>query len=109
MHVRAAQSGTTHLAPRATWDWHEQAACSGEGTDLFFAPDGETPTEKDKREELAKDICNTCPMRIFCRDDALYRKDLEGIRGGLTPDELKAERRRRVRSGRIPNVPGSAA
>ncbi|MGP3979398.1 WhiB family transcriptional regulator [Streptomyces sp. 8N114] len=56
------------------------AACKDTSTDLFFS---------DGREEIvvAKEICNSCPVRIRCLDRALANGERFGIFGGLTPDE----------------------
>ncbi|MBB4931798.1 WhiB family redox-sensing transcriptional regulator [Lipingzhangella halophila] len=82
---------------RPDWTWQDDAQCRGEDLTLFFGPDGERQPEREARELKAKEICSQCPVRTLCRDDAIARKDLWGVRGGLAPEELTAERKRRMR------------
>ncbi|WP_309144219.1 WhiB family transcriptional regulator [Streptomyces sp. BR123] len=39
------------------------------------------------REEAAKAVCGSCPVRIPCRRHALAARIPHGVRGGLTADE----------------------
>ena len=77
-------------APRR--DWHEQAACLGSDTEVWFR-------ESDTRPAVA--ICRRCPVQVDCLLDALRtssRGDTTGIRGGTTPRVrhlLRTEIRRR--------------
>lgn len=41
--------------------------------------------------------CRTCPLIEACLDDAIDKRDDYGFRGGTTPDERAAIRRRRGR------------
>ena len=45
--------------------WVVQAACQGR-TSLFFPPYAERPQARRRREERAKAICATCPVRTRC-------------------------------------------
>jgi len=86
--------------PLVDVDFHDAAACRGEELGLFFGPpeaDDEAPAERELRVMFAKDVCERCPVRSACAEDALTRGDTHGIRGGLTPTELVRERRRRQR------------
>jgi WhiB family redox-sensing transcriptional regulator len=64
---------------------------------LFFGPDAERPAERRIRERKAKVICALCPLRAECLEYALRHPARHGIWGGLSPEELGAERRRLVR------------
>lgn len=77
-------------------NWQTQAACSTADPDLFF-PDADTPAE---RIEEAKRICDGCPVKQTCLEDAIKRGETEGICGGLT----HAERNRLVYQG-APEAP----
>ncbi|WP_308251386.1 WhiB family transcriptional regulator [Streptomonospora nanhaiensis] len=88
-----------------TASWRLDAACDGEDTNLFYAPDREKAARRDAREAKAKTICGYCPVRTQCLDDAVATNDVHGIRGGLTAEELKAERRRRMRRGDLSPAP----
>ncbi|WP_305728691.1 WhiB family transcriptional regulator [Nonomuraea pusilla] len=78
--------------------WHERGICRGEDQ-LFFAPDGERPAEKERRESLAKQLCSWCPSRNACLDHAMTRPESYGVWGGLTEAERHSERRRLQRRG----------
>lgn len=106
--TRAPEQGTTRLAAADRWDWHSDAECSGMDLGLFFAPDGERLAARTEREKQAKAVCWRCPLEQLCRDDAVARNDHWGVRGGLTPDEIQAERRRRQRKGAL-DRPGTCA
>lgn len=59
--------------------WWQKAACAKEATRVFFTP---------ALEAKALEICQDCPVRIECRDDAMG--DLEfnqGVRGGTTYEQ----------------------
>ena len=74
------------------WQW--RAACRGEDSALFFAPNHPEPKEeRAKREREAKAICAVCPVRIECLEYAVRIREPHGIWGGL--NEL--ERRRLTR------------
>lgn len=98
---RTATPGTVHTAPADRWAWTDDAGCRGESLDLFYSPDGERAAERTARETKAKAVCWRCPVEQLCRDDAVATKDTWGVRGGMTPEELTAERRRRLRKGQL--------
>jgi WhiB family redox-sensing transcriptional regulator len=75
--------------------WHAQAACSGMDTEFFF-PSGHTGRAL-AQAEAAKAVCADCPVRRRCLDYALDTGQTEGIWGGMSADERRAERRRRQR------------
>lgn len=77
--------------------WEARAACAGVDGQVFFAPDGERPPERESREAKAKAICARCPVRAQCLDYALSNSIKHGIWGGLNQDERVRERRRRAR------------
>ncbi len=77
--------------------WRAKAACSGLPTEDFF-PVGSTGTALD-RIAAAKAVCAACPVRAPCLDYALDTGQQDGIWGGLSEDERRAERRRRQRRG----------
>lgn len=61
--------------------WRHRAACIGQPIDLFFSERGQ-----QKKNQVAKAICRTCPVRIDCLDFAMSfePRELPGIYGGLT-------------------------
>src|SRR5919197_788932 len=73
--------------------WQFRAACRGDESSLFFAPNYfERKEQKDARE--AKANCARCPVRDECLEYALRIREPHGIWGGL--NEL--ERRTLLRS-----------
>jgi WhiB family redox-sensing transcriptional regulator len=66
---------------------------------LFFGPDGERPPEREIRERKAKIVCARCPLRTECLAYVLRHPVRYGVWGGLSPEELAAERRRLLRRG----------
>ena len=71
------------------WQW--RAACRGEDTGTFFPQsEAETKHERVVREERAKSICASCPVRLECLEYSLTVPELYGIWGGLTEQERRA-------------------
>ena len=76
------------------------AACAGMPLELFWPPEGGDGSTEAKayREDAAKAVCEGCPGRWDCLDEALRLHDWEdGIRGGMDGRERKAEHTRRLR------------
>ena len=70
--------------------WQFRAACRGEDSGLFFAPNYfERKDERNVRESRAKAICATCTVRRECLDYALRIREPHGIWGGLNEVERK--------------------
>jgi WhiB family transcriptional regulator, redox-sensing transcriptional regulator len=80
--------------------WLDRAACAAMAAQLFFAPDGERPQEREIREAKAKTVCALCPVRAQCLDFALANSIKYGIWGGLNKEERARERRYRARRPR---------
>lgn len=87
--------------------WHEQARCAPsarqwaldpEGARLaaeaFFPLSGETA-----RAERAKRVCDGCPVRSRCLEEALAAGHDVGIWGGLDPEQRRVLRRARADRG----------
>src|SRR5436309_3209702 len=54
------------------WGWQFEAACRGEDSSLFFAPNYfEKRDQKEGREAKAKALCARCPVREECLEYAL--------------------------------------
>lgn len=81
--------------------WRDHAACRNRGADMWFAtPENPPlgPRPKSPAEKAAIRICVTeCPAQADCLEYAITNVETIGIWGGLTPAELKTERRRRQR------------
>jgi len=70
-------------------DW-AGAACQGVDPELFFVPDAERVTDRQRREVEAKAICASCPVRAACLAYALDTGQVFGIWGGADEDERRA-------------------
>ncbi|MFJ4676919.1 WhiB family transcriptional regulator [Kitasatospora sp. NPDC088783] len=68
---------------RGSQHWRLKALCAGDPQpDDWFAP----PRIAAHRRALA--ICGSCPVRSECLDDAVACRTTEGIRGGVTGEEI---------------------
>jgi WhiB family transcriptional regulator, redox-sensing transcriptional regulator len=77
--------------------WQVKAACRGPQAAVFFPPSSfERKDEKEGRENRAKAICATCPVRKPCLDYAIRIREPHGIWGGLNEVERKQVLARRV-------------
>ena len=58
---------------------------------MFFPPPQfERKEEKLQREDRARDICASCPVRLDCLDYALQIREPHGIWGGLSEAARKS-------------------
>lgn len=83
-------------------NWRGQAACVGK-VHLFFAPIAERPQARVRREGRAAALCQMCPARTPCRDEAREHREfgywggeneLERTRAGFpVPNPVGARRR----------------
>ena len=80
----------THRLPvprTEVYDWQLDAACRTVSSDLFFSPAEERGHAGEQREEQAKAIGASCPVRTECLRHALAVAEPYGVWGGLTPQE----------------------
>ena len=80
--------------------WVDQAACVGLPSEYFFLDEREetVPRFSHHKEKLLPGIavCQGCPVLEQCREEAVMNPSLDsGIRGGMTTNERRKERRRR--------------
>lgn len=68
-------------------DWPSRAACATADPDLFF-PEPDTPAEEIAK---AKQVCDGCPVKQACLEDAIRRGERDAICGGLTAKERAAQ------------------
>src|SRR6266545_3513580 len=72
------------------WGWQFYAACRGEDSSLFFAPNYfEKRDQKEGREAKAKALCARCSVREECLEYALQVRESHGIWGGLNELERR--------------------
>ena len=77
-------------------DWRHRAACRDEDPELFF-PIGTTGPALLQVDE-AKAVCRRCDAVDECLSWALDSDQDAGVWGGLSEDERRAVRRRRIRT-----------
>jgi WhiB family redox-sensing transcriptional regulator len=83
---------------RVEMEWMDDAACQDMDQDLFYPPSGGKGLSLAKQ---AKAICQACPVVEVCREEAIRKADVYGVRGGLGPKELEKEVK--ARYGYIPS------
>lgn len=91
-----AVTGTTSYRAGSGLDWQERGACRTADRDLFFVPNGERGNSiaKNEREAAAKAVCEFCPVKATCLEEAL-KDDLQGVWGGTNDEERRAIKRER--------------
>lgn len=77
-------------------DWRHRAACRDEDPELFF-PIGTTGPALLQVDE-AKSVCGRCNAVDECLTWALSSDQDAGVWGGLSEDERREVKRRRVRT-----------
>jgi WhiB family redox-sensing transcriptional regulator len=82
-------------------DWRHGAACKDEDPELFF-PIGTTGPAVFQTEE-AKAVCRRCDVREQCLQWALETGQEFGVWGGLSEDERRTLKRRRMGRGAMRN------
>lgn len=85
------REGLVDYAYRPQDSWRALAACRGMDTDLFY-PEGRGRALR-MREDIARQICEQCPVARECRQAATEMPERYGIWGGLTEGERGWSRR----------------
>lgn len=88
------QPGRALTEGRDRMDWRHRAACRDEDPELFF-PIGTTGPSLLQVDE-AKAVCRRCDAVDECLTWALDSDQDAGVWGGLSEDERRAVKRRRV-------------
>lgn len=77
-------------AARTEEVWQLKALCRGPQAVVFFPPGHpETKEERFEREQIAKSMCDCCPVKQPCLEYALRIREPHGIWGGLNEVERK--------------------
>ena len=79
----------------AVVDWTD-AACFGQPEELFFPP---PHTARKTYASSAARFCDRCPIRVACADYAITNDIVDGLWGGLAPEERRALTQRRAAVG----------
>ena len=86
--MSVVESQSTSLFADELPRWTVDAGCKGR-TSLFFPPLAERPQARERREALARAICEDCPVLIECRDTARMNHEY-GFWGGESEEERAA-------------------
>lgn len=68
------------------WSWADRGNCQGQPEFFFNEEDDAKGLRRDK-ENMAKEICQECPVLVQCRQYAMAARELYGVWGGLTESE----------------------
>lgn len=74
-------TGTVWSLPNPRHGWALQAACRGTDPEAFVVSRSST----QNKQAIA--ICDTCPVVMDCRVDAVRTDDQSSIRGAMTPSK----------------------
>ena len=69
------------------WHWQELGLCRGADPLLFFHTQNERGSSRSRRDQLAKRVCASCPVRLECADYAIRAREPYGVWGGLSEDD----------------------
>ena len=73
-----------------TSTWQYDALCRQHSSNLFFPPATfEKKEDREKREVKAKSVCNGCPVRFECLEEAYEISEPFGVWGGMNEVERK--------------------
>ncbi len=88
----------------ADYSWRDDAICRDTDPALFF-PVGTTGNALVQIDR-AKEVCGECDVARECLDFALETTQDSGIWGGLTEEERRVIRRKRVAAARAARAAG---
>ena len=69
------------------WEWRVRARCRDEDSSLFFHPDGERGQARKRRQQMASQICASCPVKRECREHSILFQEAFGTWGGVSEDD----------------------
>ncbi|MGH3615160.1 MAG: WhiB family transcriptional regulator, partial [Pseudonocardia sp.] len=84
-------------------DFRHRAACRSVDVEVFF-PAAVRGQEHERQVSIAKAVCAGCPVRAECLEWALTHLS-DGIAGGMTEHERRAEQARRRDGRRAARLP----
>lgn len=70
-------------------NWHDKGACLGMDVEMFYVPDGLRDPKRREFQNRAIAVCNTCPVKMKCLEEAIAWQDNYAIMGGTTPEMRK--------------------
>ncbi|MEW9530744.1 WhiB family transcriptional regulator [Microbispora sp. NPDC049125] len=92
--------------------WQRHGACATAPADVQLAFHGATEGTGDPTHveiDKAQACCRRCPVAAACIEDAVMRREMKGVWGGVTPRSLRVFQRARAKALReIKNEKGAA-
>lgn len=80
----------------------DEAACIDVDPELFFIDEESSDSQELTAQALS--ICNSCPIRLKCLEEAIKKRNQIGIWGGTTTQErdklIKSYRKRLLKLGK---------
>lgn len=97
--TRIASHQRAHLVIRGRDEshWRFHGDCRFYEPELFYSRDGEPAGDRIRREQVAKSVCQGCPVRQPCLDHALRT----GVRFGLWGGNSERDR---IRLRKCPTI-----
>lgn len=80
----AVVGSTPPLRTRSTGEWREGALCATSDPEVFFPEKADTAAA-----DIAKQVCDSCPVVNECLSHALNYGERFGVWGGLTAEERR--------------------
>jgi WhiB family transcriptional regulator, redox-sensing transcriptional regulator len=70
-------------------EWRRKAGCNDVDMSRFYSPHGQHWKQTEKQaQEVVDEVCLYCPVMMECGRYAIESFQLDGIWGGMTPNEL---------------------
>lgn len=88
------------------WHWQERGLCRSADPLLFFHPQNERGSSRVRRDQSAKRVCASCPVRLECADYAIRAREPYGVWGGLSEDD-REQIFRRMEARDFPRASGA--
>jgi WhiB family redox-sensing transcriptional regulator len=88
------------------WHWQDLGRCRSADPLLFFHPQNERGSSRIRRDQSAKRVCASCPVRLECADYAIRAREPFGVWGGLSEDD-REQIFRRMDTHQIPGSAGA--
>jgi hypothetical protein len=79
-------------------EWWKHGNCADHDVELFITDTHHMSRSRDTQIQLivAKGVCNDCLVKSDCLEAEYAEDDRSSIRGGLTPTERRALRRKQT-------------
>ena len=104
--IAVPQQPLAQVPVDSKWHWQELGRCRSADPLLFFHPQNERSSSRIRRDQSAKRVCASCPVRLECADYAIRAREPYGVWGGLSEDD-REQIFRRMDTHQIPGSAGA--